>query len=238
MFLCEIIKRSEFKCKNGTHPNDSLLIVLEGSFQCSLEKSTYHARQNDVVVFHRDTPFERRVITPMECIYIQFDAFPVLLDNGVMALSDPIRAQSTVSLLKKAILAGDEAKMRHYINDLLFLNQSPTAHSAPPNATVSACIAFLHKNYADAITLDSLAKRFYISKQWLILSFKAEIGKTPMEYLSSIRLRQAQGMLKHTDQPIGEIAAKCGYDNIYYFSNVFKKRVGLSPKEYRKELRL
>lgn len=238
MLFCEIIHRQEFKCTNGTHPRDSLLIVLEGEFQCRLEENTYFARANDVFVFHRGTPFERKVTAPLECIYVQFDTFPVMLNDGILALPDPIRAQSTVSLLKKAILEGDKAKMNHYINDLFFLHRSSVPCDKPLSRAVSECVCFLNSHYADAITLDDLAQRFYISKQWLILKFKEEVGKTPIEYLRDTRVTQAQGLLKQTDLPIGEIAQKCGFDNIYYFSNTFKKRVGVSPKKYRKELLL
>ena len=49
---------------------------------------------------------------------------------------------------------------------------------------------------------------------------------------------RAQELLTQGDLPIGEIAEKCGFENVYYFSAAFKKRVGLPPSEYRKRLQL
>lgn len=239
MYLYEIIKREKFKCEKGTHPYDALLIVLEGSFTCSIGNGDYCAHRNDVFVFHSDAVFERKIIEPLECIYIQFDKFPLPLENGIIKLPYPIRVESTISFLKKAILENDQIKIIHYTNDLFFLNQLLTeSQNSHMNDTISKCITFLHENYTSTITLNTLAQHFYISKQWLIRCFKQETEKTPIEYLNCIRIRQAQKLLTQTEQPIGEISVKCGFDNVYYFSNVFKKRVGVSPKEYRKKFQL
>ena len=239
MYLCEIIERERFKCEKGTHPNDSLLIVLKGRFTCSIGSSDYCAHRNDVFVFHSDTVFERQVVEPLECIYIQFDKFPIPLENGIIKFSEPIRAESSISFLKKAILENDQNKIIHYTTDLFYLNQQLTDAQIPHvNKTISECIAFLNENYTKTITLDTLSQQFYISKQWLIRCFKQETQKSPIEYLNCIRIHQAQKLLTQTEHPIGEISAKCGFDNVYYFSNAFKKRVGLSPKEYRKKFLL
>ena len=239
MYLCEIINREKFKCERGRHPYDALLIVLEGSFTCSIGNSNYCACRNDVFVFHSNTVFERKVIEPLECIYIQFDKFPMPLENGIIKLQNPIRVESSINFLKKAILENDQNKIIHYTNDLFFLNQLSTVSQKPHiNDTISKCITFLHENYTNTITLDMLAKQFYISKQWLIRCFKQETKKTPIEYLNCIRIRQAQVLLTQTEHPIGKISGECGFDNVYYFSNVFKKKFGMSPKEYRKNFQL
>ena len=56
---------------------------------------------------------------------------------------------------------------------------------------------------------------------------------TPMQYILSIRIANAQNLLETTGYTISEIAAIVGYDNPLYFSRIFKKQKGLSPKEYR-----
>ena len=239
MISYEIIKRKEFKCQNGFHPNDTLLIVLEGSFACSFGNKSLVTHKNDVFVFHAKEAFKRKILEELQCINIQFDKFPFEFESGIMPLSDPIRAESTISLLKKAISEGDDTKSIHYINDLIFLNQSLNASCCKKiGQTVSECVNYLKQNFSRTITLDALAERFYISKQWLIRKFKAEIGATPIEYLTDIRMSRAQELLKQTELPIGEIAIKCGYDNIYYFSKSFRKNAGLSPKEYRRKFQL
>ena len=222
MLLCEIIERREFELPKGFHPNDSLLIVLEGKFTCSIQDQIYNASKNDIFVFHSKTPFERKVIEPLKCIYVQFHVFPFEVDNGILNLADSSRAESTISLLEEATIEESKTKILQYINDLFFLYQSSTMLCQTHICSlVKHCITFLNENYESTITLDSLARHFFVSKQWLIRKFKEDIGKTPREYLNSIRMRQAQTLLKQTELSIGEIAMKCGFENIYYFSNVF-----------------
>ncbi len=59
---------------------------------------------------------------------------------------------------------------------------------------------------------------------------------TPMQYIISVRMTHAQQLLSTTDYTITEISAVVGYDNPLYFSRLFKKQIGLSPTDYRKNL--
>ena len=77
-----------------------------------------------------------------------------------------------------------------------------------------------------------------MSKQGLILAFKRSVGKTPIEYLNYVRLQNGKELLKNTDNSVGEIAELCGFSNVYYFSNIFKNHIGISPNMFRKNMRL
>ena len=63
------------------------------------------------------------------------------------------------------------------------------------------------------------------------------VGTTPMKYILSIRIRNAQALLETTDYNISNIASMVGYENAFYFSRLFKKQKGLSPAAYRKIFR-
>ena len=60
------------------------------------------------------------------------------------------------------------------------------------------------------------------------------MGVPPLKYLTSIRIARAKELLTGTDIPISEIGELVGYDNPLYFSKIFKKNTGLSPREYRR----
>lgn len=65
--------------------------------------------------------------------------------------------------------------------------------------------------------------------------FKYETGVTPLEYLTALRLNRAKKLLCATPyQSVDSIAAGCGFADVFYFSRVFKKHSGVSPREYRK----
>ncbi|HBF39831.1 MAG TPA: DNA-binding response regulator [Firmicutes bacterium] len=88
-------------------------------------------------------------------------------------------------------------------------------------------------NYASDITLSGMADQYKISPGYLSLLFSERTGKNFIDYLTERRIRKAQELLKHTDLKIYEIAAAVGYNDSYYFSNCFKKVVGVAPSEFR-----
>ena len=67
--------------------------------------------------------------------------------------------------------------------------------------------------------------------------FKAETGKTPLAYLTWLRINKAKQLLvQHIGISIENIAAQCGFLDSFYFSTCFKKHTGMAPMQYRKEM--
>lgn len=95
---------------------------------------------------------------------------------------------------------------------------------------------YLNDNFRDRVSLDIISKDIGVSKYYLHRLFKEINGKTPIEYLTSIRLENAKNKLHFSKDSIFEIAIASGFDNTAYFSNVFKKHVGLSPTQFRNAL--
>ena len=95
---------------------------------------------------------------------------------------------------------------------------------------------YLNDNFKEKISLDIISKDVGISKYYLHRLFREINGNTPLEYLKNIRLEKAKNKLQYSKDSIFEIAFKCGFDNTAYFSNVFKKYVGLTPTQFRKAL--
>jgi AraC-like DNA-binding protein len=76
-----------------------------------------------------------------------------------------------------------------------------------------------------------------VSETYFYRCFREWTGKSPVEYRNDLRLSHAEAMLRHTDMPIGEIAAVVGFEDAFYFSRTFSARFGLSPKAYRSAAR-
>jgi two-component system response regulator YesN len=96
---------------------------------------------------------------------------------------------------------------------------------------------YILEHYADSnISLSSICKYLYVSVSYFSLIFKKETGETFVEFLTKFRLEKAKQLLKVTDYKTYEIAEMAGYSDPQYFSAVFKKQVGVSPKEYRSSL--
>ncbi|CAM4200898.1 helix-turn-helix domain-containing protein [Paenibacillus alkaliterrae] len=85
-------------------------------------------------------------------------------------------------------------------------------------------------------SLQSVARKVYMTPTYLSLLFKMNTGKTFIEHLTDIRINKAKDMLKRTHFKNYEVAEKVGYQDPRYFSQIFKKKVGLSPSEYRESI--
>ncbi|MDE6852350.1 MAG: AraC family transcriptional regulator [Lachnospiraceae bacterium] len=91
--------------------------------------------------------------------------------------------------------------------------------------------------YNSDINIEEYAQSKGMSVSWFIRNFKKYTGTTPMQYIVSIRIANAQSLLETTDYSINEIARIVGYDNPLYFSRLFHKQKGFSPSQYRKNTR-
>ena len=92
---------------------------------------------------------------------------------------------------------------------------------------------YIEQHYMKNITVEKLAGLGYMSKTTFNRRFKKEIGITPIEYLIEVRIKMAKLMLKRKENPMTEIAMRCGFGSSAHFSSCFQKNVGLSPTEYR-----
>jgi len=95
-------------------------------------------------------------------------------------------------------------------------------------------ISYLKENHKESITLDFLSKKFSVSKATLIYNFNKYLHSSPVDYLINIRIQHAKAALTETNYSLSEIAESCGFSNANYFSLMFKRKVGLSPANYRK----
>lgn len=94
---------------------------------------------------------------------------------------------------------------------------------------------YLTSNLNRNISLDELSEQIHVSKYYLSHKFKEVFGVSPKQYHMDSRIDYAKKMLTNTQDSIGNIAEKTGFENIYSFSRAFKKREHVSPSIYRKE---
>ncbi len=98
---------------------------------------------------------------------------------------------------------------------------------------IQEAITFMEKNYPREITVEDVADVCKLNRSYFSKIFKENMGCPPQEFLIRLRLSKAAGLMKGTGSSIGSIAAQCGYPNQLHFSRAFRKRYGLSPREWR-----
>ena len=93
---------------------------------------------------------------------------------------------------------------------------------------------YIDANYLTNISLDQLSANFFINKFYLTRAFKERYGTTINNYILEKRITRSKELLRFSDDSIEDIAVACGIKDPNYFSRVFKKIEGITPKEYKK----
>ncbi len=92
---------------------------------------------------------------------------------------------------------------------------------------------YMEKNYNKTITMTEMAGISSMSPRNLIRRFEQATSNTPLEYLQRFRIENAKKMLENKNDGIEQIAMKCGYEDMSFFRKVFKRHVGMTPREYK-----
>lgn len=98
---------------------------------------------------------------------------------------------------------------------------------------VARTAGYIRNNYAMPVAIASIASMIGIDRRYLCRIFSEKIGMTPKEYLVSIRLERAAELLRSGSISVGDIARSVGYEDVFNFSKMFKKKFGVSPLEYK-----
>ena len=97
---------------------------------------------------------------------------------------------------------------------------------------------YLNAHYTEKISLDLIAKNMYLSSAYISKIFKEETGEPPINYLIKLRLEKAREQLEsQTEDSVKTISNSVGYEDVYYFSKLFKKYYGMSPLNYKSNYR-
>lgn len=101
---------------------------------------------------------------------------------------------------------------------------------------VKEAVAYINENYFEELTLSGLSEKYAVESSYFSKLFKQETGENLMLYIASRRMEKAKELMHREDINIAEVAFMVGYDDYTYFSKVFKKHTGVSPREYRNRL--
>ena len=101
---------------------------------------------------------------------------------------------------------------------------------------INKTTGYIEEHLAEKLTLDEAAEHVYLSKSYFCRILKEELGCTFTEHVNRLRVERSKELLRDTTRTISSIAASVGFDDQSYFTRIFKRSVGMSPKQYR-ELR-
>lgn len=100
---------------------------------------------------------------------------------------------------------------------------------------IRLAVELMHEDTAHDWTLDELARRAGLSRTAFAQRFRESMGDTPLNHLRTLRMQKAMRILTETENTLDDVASAVGYQDAFGFSKVFKKTVGLAPREFRRQ---
>ncbi len=233
------------------HSFFEIYYLEEGSCHYFIDNETYEIRAGDIVLIpegtihktvYRDSDAKRRLI------YCAQTYIPASVSRHLSTIIYVYRNKkisneilSILNEIEKECSSPDKFSdnmILCHMHKLFFLLARNTDTELPRRSTntyTAATIAYIKENYFEDITLSDLAARCAVTPEHLSRTFKRDTGFGISEYLSIIRLQQAQFLLcSDPTLSVAEVAAKCGFSDSNYFSKRFKEMYGMSPLNFRK----
>lgn len=131
----------------------------------------------------------------------------------------------------EAVVKGEIAALMAYLSR----HCSSWLKTEGKNNMVKLGMQYIKKHYRESISLDEVARAAGFSRYYFCRGFKNVTGYTVNEYLQYHRCREAERLLRETDCTVSAAAAKCGFDDVSYFTKIFKKQTGTLPSHVKKE---
>jgi AraC-like DNA-binding protein len=149
-----------------------------------------------------------------------------LAENLIWSLANKENYQYSINQNTMGLL------FQHLLNNTDKLSQAPDDSASYEHTVVMDVLRYVEDNYTDA-SLSEYAKRSRLPLYQLSRMINRQTGKSFKEILMNRRMSQAEFLLRATKTPVEEVIPSIGYENTSYFYRVFKRRHGMTPREYR-----
>ena len=257
---CKTTTRNEFIVKSGRQPTYALFFLKKGSFMMTIDAEDHIVKEGDCVIFSDDIDFFRTVIEPISFIYLKFKInpkCPVRMDIplGIIRFKNNCRFLDSIEKYEKLAEAQTPSAIyyrEHMLEDILLQAfaeynsdaltdiHSDTVYYKIKNCrdeTVNIVTEYIISHISEKLTVDALCKIAKTNPSTLNFKIKKSFSMSSAAWVEYLRMSEARKLLRNTTFKVSEIALRCGFENIYYFSNVFNKYHGVSPTEYRNKYR-
>ena len=237
VFCTYFENKKEFIYSKETYKEYVIFCVESGSFSYGYspdEIFKYTAKSGDIVLCCPNRAFYRKTISPINLCMIKFVSESVIpLIETPMFLPDAPRFFKNIAMLRSSFYYTNENTdhvTNHYCRDIVYQLFSAIQQKSVP---LSHSIDFINAYYTTSISITKLANSAGYSTVHFINLFKKYTGYTPKAYISLLRLKKAQNLLKNSCMSVGEISAECGFSDNLYFCRFFKLQCGMTPTEFK-----
>lgn len=236
-----------------THNCTELFYVTGGMGQFYIEGETYPVSTHDLIIVnpaveHTEVSFNSN---PLEYIVLGVEGLELSVrdgENSRYCIVNFHNVRDSILFYLQNILREIEAKTPGYeiiCQDLMEILVIHLTRQTDYSATMTPvrrntprlCATvrrYIDEHFKENLTLDLLAQMTHISKYYMVHAFSEEYGISPINYMIYRRIEEAKLLLKNDDYALSLISRMLGFSSPSYFSQSFRKIVGMSPNEYRK----
>lgn len=245
-----IANRKDFLLNEGYQPTHAIFYLKNGKFTIDFGDKKEKIQQGDCCILPNNIHFQRKIIKPISFIYIKFACnekcpFSINLPYGKITFKDNLRFVSTMDILENLLLSNDIRSIylkEHLFEDILlqiFYENTPTGFQSEKNTVsdslLNCALKWIDNTLDKKITIYDLCRSLGTNASTLNFKFRKELGTSIWQYILNERMKKAHHLIISTNYSISEIALKCGFNNVYYFSTSFKKFYGTSPKKFKNQ---
>ena len=146
--------------------------------------------------------------------------------------------QSMMEMADKAIDSMDRNQLVEILDEVIqsVVEKKQQATSDSIKSGIRQAVIYVQEHFEENLSLSSLSAQFHVESSYFSKMFRKETGENLMLFICRKRMEKAVEYMKNTDRNLTEIAFMVGYDDYTYFNKVFKKMMGISPREYRNQL--
>ena len=220
-------------------PYFCLTVILNGSLVYTVDGKSYTLNVGDALLAPAGCTLSRER-SASKTNYLCFDFFseqpinlPIKMEGCIDgALTLLIEAYD--ALVKNARI--NKKEIAEHLLNLFILQLEETMRSKSYSGLTQKIIDYIERNLSNKITLSDISKFTFFSPGYCENVFKRDTGKSINDYLINERLENAKKLLAEDVLTLEAISESIGIEDYNYFSRLFKKRTGFTPKEYRKKL--
>ena len=239
-----------------THACTELFYCLSGEGQFFIQGQLYPVQPDDLVIVNPQVEHTELSLNaaPLEYVVLGISGIEVLFGSSdePYAILNCREQRERLGALLHMLLAEADHSLDGYetvCQDLLevlliWLVRSSTLSVQLQRTTVRAenreCAEikrYIDTNYRESITLDKLAGMAHLNKYYLSHAFQKEYGISPITYLSRRRIEESKYLLGNTSHTLAQVSELLGFSSPSYFAQCFRKAEGISPNEYRRQVR-